>query len=104
MPGTSFTRGAFVIALAGFISTPFAVASERFQGTFAAGPGKHNRLGHVTFTGSGFANDQSTCALGNEFKAVQLEASLSGYLGVKAPLKVSQAQTFIESTRTQVSS
>ena len=37
MPGTSFTRGAFVIALVGFMSTPFAVASERFQGTFAAG-------------------------------------------------------------------
>lgn len=38
MPGTSFTRGAFVIALAGFMSTPFALVSERFQGTFAAGP------------------------------------------------------------------
>lgn len=38
MSGTSFTRGAFVIALVGFMSTPFAVASERFQGTFAAGP------------------------------------------------------------------
>jgi len=37
-------------------------------------------LGHMTFTGAGFANDQGVGTLGDEFEGVQLKASLPGYL------------------------
>ncbi len=35
---TLLTHGAFAFVLAGLMATPLAVASERFQGTYAAGP------------------------------------------------------------------
>jgi hypothetical protein len=54
-------------------------------------------LGHMTFTGAGLANDKDVGPFRDEFEGVQFKASLPGYLGVKAPVKVGLAQSFIKS-------